>query len=82
MNEYQKAHLQRLADDERLTEILEQALLSALDDRNPNLSLTNEELGAETRAKAEAKELVKKGLEQIKELKNYKVGKNKSNPAI
>ena len=83
MNEISKIHLQRIADDERLLECLKNTLLSAVDANDLIvISKKNEQLGEEVRALLQARELVSKGIDEIKTLQTPKVGKSKINIAI
>lgn len=79
MDENKKALLQNFADDLRTFEAVKEILLEQ--EFSYNLSLDNENLGAEVRAGEKAKQLVETGFKKIKQMRtNEKVGKEK-NPA-
>ena len=70
MNEdLKKFSLQRLAEDEKLLEALEEELILLLDNKKPDLTMRNEDLGAVIRAREEAKITIKEGLKKIKATK-------------
>ena len=81
MDDTKKVYLQRLAEDEKTLEALKEELLNSLDDKKPNLELNNEDLGANTRGKELAKQMVEEGIKNIKRLKviKSKVGQD-ANP--
>ena len=83
MNETSKVYLQRIADDERLLEMLKQELLDSVDANDlMAINKKNEELGEEVRALLQARELVSKGIDKIKTLQTAKQGRVKINLAI
>ena len=68
-------------EDEKTAEIVMFAILDTLTLNTLDLNKTNEEVGAEARARLRAKELVVAGFKKIRELKkNNKVVKKEINP--
>ena len=72
MDDTKKIYLQRLAEDEKTLEALKEELLTSLDDKKPNLELNNKDLGANTRGRELAKQMVEEGIKNIKRLKVIK----------
>ena len=68
MEDNTKLLLQRLAEDDKTLEAIREVLLEQTNVK-PNLSLSNELLGAEIRAAEIAKQIVTEGLRNIKKLK-------------
>ena len=70
MNETDKLLLQRIAEDEKTLAALEHILLVIVKpDESRFLGLADKELGEEVRAGLRAKELIKKGIQEIRNLK-------------
>lgn len=69
MEDENKLILMGLAEDEKMLSALEEEMVISIDSKKPNLSLNNQELGEQTRAKEIAKEIVREGLKNIKKLK-------------
>ena len=75
--------LSRWADDSQTLEALKSELLSAVDANNlMAINKKNEQLGEEVKALLQARELVEKGIDKIKQLQTQKQGREKQNPAI
>lgn len=79
MNDIIKDTLRQIADNDNLMKALDICFSEIWNQKDFNLELNNEDLGAETRARLRAKELVEKGLNKIKELKTNRVDKKKEN---
>ena len=72
--------LQRISEDDKTLEVLREVMLEEVIGK-PNLNLNNEELGAETRAKEVAKQMIETAIKTIKRLKNNKPNnKSELNP--
>ena len=70
MNETDKLLLQRIAEDEKTLAALEHIILVIVKpDESRFLGLADKELGEEVRAGLRAKELIKKGIQEIRNLK-------------
>jgi predicted acetyltransferase len=81
MEDDKKLILMSLAENEKLLDAIEEEMIDSIDSRKPNLSLNNQELGEQTRAKEIAKEMVSEGLKTIKKLKIKKtVGQDNNCP--
>ena len=70
MKEENKKYLQRFADDERMFEAVREELTKLGEMKELDVSVNNEELGAEARARIRAREVIEVEFRKIKSLRS------------